>query len=326
MRVKLISGSIDTLGTAEERERYKYKWIEKKSPLVKNLDETIALNEETLRSISAARASINEATTVLKNDQMRLYQIREVYKSNAYLPDNPVTTSSVAIMTSLSVTGKESARHMASLAGAIKTNTDSFTGSTLTSGSIVASMASATVYMADRMIDLEPVLPVITAMRESTAQNRQSELSTKLATIEPRLETKLHGAWQTLNDTSKEDRFSQAANSAREVISDLLIILAPDDKVVLMHGFKPETENGRPSQRQRARYAILGSNTSLSENDLKPIYDLCDNIRDSYRALNPLSHLRNYTDDLQKMTESIIDEAQIYLLKLLVLRGKYFVA
>jgi hypothetical protein len=282
-------------------------------------------NGKTLKIISATQFKLGEAVGYLTNDQIRLGQMKTVLASEAYVPDNPVNASSIDVMNSLSVNELGSAKYMVSTAGALRTNADSLVGSALTSGSIVASMASTTFYLTERMIDTAPIAPLIEELRKPTAQDRLKELSRKLFGIGKELSTKLNGAWKTLNDFSKDDRVSQSSHSARELISDILIELAPDEKVVEREWFKPETSNGRPTQRQRAKYAILGKNAALSDSDLQPIQDLGDNIRSSYESLNKLAHLRDYTNDLQKMTENLIDEVQIYLLRLLELRERYFV-
>lgn len=147
-----------------------------------------------------------------------------------------------------------------------------------------------------------------------------------MSAIESRLSIKLEGSWQTLQDTSKVDRHLQAASSARELISDLLHTLSPDEKVYLMTWFKSKTSNGKPTQKQRARYAMLGSNTNLNEETLEPIYELSKGIRNTYKKLNKIAHRRDYDKSLDTLTESLIDQCQTYLLKLLEMRSSNFLA
>lgn len=282
-------------------------------------------NEQTLKNITDAQAKLGEAGNYLAANQNRLELMRNVFTSQAYLPDNPVNYSSFDALNNLSMNALGSARYRVATVRALRTNSDSLFGNTLTSGSLVASMASTTVYIAERMIDIKPIIPLIEQLKTPTAQDRLRELSSKLREIQEELATKLNGSWETLNDHSKNDRISQSAHSARDLVSDILIRLAPNEKVIEMDWFKPETEDGRPSQKQRAKYAILGKNTALSDSDLQPVQDLSKNIRTTYQSLSNLAHLRNYTNNLQKMTESLIDEVQIYLLKLLELRAIYFV-
>lgn len=71
---------------------------------------------------------------------------------------------------------------------------------------------------------------------------------------------------------------------------------------------------------------MLGQNNALGDEELKAIYTLSDDIRDAYVRLNKIAHLRDYSNDLQNLTESLIDQCQIYLLKLLEMRSTYFKA
>jgi hypothetical protein len=310
---------------SDRKEKDKANWMAKKKPIIENIQSAIEFNEKTIRMLSETQVQLNKTRGYLTNNQVKLNQIKTVIGSEAYIPDNPVNESSIRTMTTLSENELGSARYMHSTAGVLRTNADSLEGSVSTSSSIVTGMASSAYYMADRMIDVEPIVGVINELKQPTAQDRLSELSPKLSEIGVDLSTKLNGAWETLDDPSKDDRVSQSAHSARDLISDILIRLAADEKVKEMSWFKPETPNGRPTQRQRAKYAILGENNALTDLDLQPIHHLSDSIRESYESLTELAHLRNYTNDLQKTTESLIDEVQIYLLKLLELRAKYFV-
>jgi len=107
-----------------------------------------------------------------------------------------------------------------------------------------------------------------------TPYDNQRDLGSKLSEIDMRLKTKLDGAWQTLKDRSKKDRFLQATSSMRDLISDTLQVLAPDEVIVRRPWFKPETDDGRPSHRQRARYAMVGKNDAIEYPDLIAINEL----------------------------------------------------
>ncbi len=310
--------------TDENKEKDKEAWAKKKEPIIENIDETIALKEQALKNTNQAKNDVSKSVGQIKNDLTRLCQIRDVFKSSAYLPMNIVTGSSLAGLYSLSVIEKESAKNVLFVAEKLKNESTIFAGTVSTSTAALTNMTSSAIYLAKSMIDTEPVSYVISKMDEPTSNDRKNQLSPMLKKIEARLATKLEGAWYTLNDTANEDRFSQAANSARELISDLLITMAPDDKVQSTRWFKSESENGKPTQRQRAKYVILGSNESLTDDILKPIDELSQNVRDSYEKLNPIAHQRDYTKSLQALSESIIDSVQIYLLELLKLRGIYF--
>lgn len=308
----------------EKEKKDKQEWTKKKTPIIENIEQSITLKEKALKNTNDAKKDLNESVGQLKIDLTRLYQVRDVLKSDAYPQNNPVTESSITTMHSLSVLEKESAFNVFERSQKVKTEATLLAGTVSTSSAVVTTMTSNVVYITKSMFDTEPIADTVQKLNAPTSNDRKNELLPKLGKIEGRLATKLGSAWQTLNDTTNNDRFSQAANSARELISDLLITLAPEEKVKLAKWFKPELENGKPTQRQRAKYAILGSNDSLTDNVLKPIDDLSKNIRDTYENLNPIAHQRNYEKDLQLATESIIDAAQIYLIELLKLRDIYF--
>ena len=200
----------------------------------------------------------------------------------------------------------------------------SLQASIISGSSIVTSMGTLTVGLVRQMENVEAVAPYVTAIEKPSARDRRLELSQKLRKVEPRLCTKLEGAWQTLQDRSKEDRFLQAASSARELISDVLQILAPDEKVKATTWFKPVRNTKRPTRKQRARFTMLGNNDALGEEELKSIFDLAKEIGKSYDRLSETAHLRDYDTDLQTQTESLMDSCQIYLLKLLEMREKCF--
>lgn len=308
----------------DKKEKDKQEWVKKKEPIIGNIDESIVLKEKALKNTSEARADINQSVGQLKNDLIRLYQLRDIYKSSAYLPINPVTKSSIDSMYNLSVSEKESATNVFIRSQEVKTDTYLLAGTVSISSAVVASMSSNTFFMTKAMVDITPIEPTIEKINYPTPNDRKNDLVSKLKQVKLGLATKLEGAWQTLNDETHNDRFSQSANSARELISDLLITLASEEKVQSTKWFKPERDNGEPTQRQRAKYVILGMNDALSDEILKPIDELSKNIRDSYEKLNPIAHQRDYNSNLQALTESLIDAVQIYLLELLKLRNLYF--
>ena len=310
----------------EIEELNRKKWNKKKVPIVKNIKEGIENREKALRQISYLHGNLDKATDKIKEELSLLRPMGQIYWNNqAYLRLNPVMDGSVSIMTKFSEYDVEYTRRVVSEAAKIKTNTDMFLGTLNISGSMTASnMSAVTTYLASNMENNEGILLSVEQIKEPSFRDRRNDLIPKLRAIETRFSTKLEGAWQTLQDGSKSDRFLQAASSARELISDLLSFLAPDDEVIKTTWFNPERDNGLPTQRQRARYVMLGKNDSLEEEQLTTIYLLMDSIRYSYTKLSPIAHRRDYESDLQAQTESLINQCQIYLLKLLDNRKLYF--
>ena len=295
--------------------------------MLDNLNGEIEFREEILRDIDLSQKNLGQARDLIAEELSQLCSMRNIFKSEDVYPReyNSIFEGSIDTMIDLSASDMQNAERLASAVSSIRTNTESFLKYTMVSGStFVPSMATTAVYLAECMENREEIQPFVEAIKRPSSRDRRVELSSKLSEIDPRLSRKLEGAWQTLQDRSKKDRFRQAAHSARELISDLLCLLAPDDQVKTMEWFVPETKNRKPSQRQRARFAMLGRNDALTEADIQPIHELANDIRKAYEKLNKLAHIRKYEADLQRQTESLIDLCQIYLLKLLEMRKAYF--
>lgn len=300
-------------------------WKTKKQPILANLNIGMEEREKALSEISKSQDALSRLGELMWNQVGQLRQMKGIYGNDiAYIRQNPITEGSVDIMTNLSTYDVETAKRLASDASAMRNGVESFWVSADASGSLTASMATTTVHLAQTMENSNMVLPLIETINRPTPNQRRMKLSPLLSEIDERLSIKLKGAWQTIQDRSKADRFLQSASSARELISDLLHTLAPTKKVKSMKWFKPETADGNPIQKQRARFVILGTNDSLGDVELQPIYEVGDNIRKLYTKLNSIAHLRDYEADLQELTENLIDQCQIYLLDLIEFRRKHF--
>jgi hypothetical protein len=314
------------MSSDQVKHQVKYQWNQRKRAINNNIDDAIAYNEITLKSAGKARESMDKAVAVLRDNQQRLNQMKVIYTNfDAYPPNDSVAASSIAVMVDLSASERKSAQRLAIIAGEVEISAIGMMGTVLSSDAVIGSMGTTTYYIAQRMCDAKPIENTIKEIGEPSAKQRKELLLTKLSETKPELSRKLDGGWQVLYDTSKVDRFSQSATSVREIISDLLQILAPDKEVKAMSWFKIETEDGKPTQKQRAKFAILGINNELSDEDLESIYALSDSIRNMYQRLNLIVHYRGKDyPGLQTMTENLIDEVQVYLIKLLDLRSRYF--
>ena len=82
----------------------------------------------------------------------------------------------------------------------------------------------------------------------------ESKISKTLQEILPSAALSYEQACRDLGD----DRTSYRGTAVelREALREVLDRLAPDDDVKKMAGFKPETQNGAPSMRQKARYIL----------------------------------------------------------------------
>jgi hypothetical protein len=317
------------LGPEEEKRNSVSDWNTKRVRIFTIIDGTIKSLETTLGEIDKSRLSLDQADDSVREDYLRLRPMRDIYACNDICPKswNPVFEGSIDMLIGLSEYEDKNAQGLASAATMIRTGTDEFLARVTASAGIgVMTMGTATAHLTEQMENKEAVLPQIEAIQKPSALDRRIELSSKLSAIDPSFPPKLDGSWQTLQDGSKTDRYRQAASSIRELVSDVLSVLAPDNEVRSTKWFRPERENEKPTLAQRARYAMLGENEALGEADLEPILELAEKIRESHKTLNSVVHYRKYERDLQAQTEILIDECQVLLLKLLQMRMSYFKA
>lgn len=192
----------------------------------------------------------------------------------------------------------------------------------LTSSSTMKNIsANATRLFVTQFPKLEPVIKE--SELPSPLEARKT-FSQELAKIELRLSEKFDGAWGTINDTTKPDRFRQAAHSMREVLSDFLEILAPDNKVKETIWFKSCGEE-QPTQRLRAKYAIIGNSDekTMRQEYLNTVNNLMDIARNTYKDLNKIAHNRG-KENLFPLTESYLVTCQNTIKLILELREQFF--
>ena len=110
-----------------------------------------------------------------------------------------------------------------------------------------------------------------------------------LNSISPDLERKRQGAWQTFR-SKNVDRISQSTNSLREVLRQLLDILAPEGKVINACWYVKPKEGTPVRRKMRIRYALAGDSPDVSESTLKMIDSLSDAVESVYAKLSAQSH------------------------------------
>jgi len=181
--------------------------------------------------------------------------------------------------------------------------------------------AALQIYRGDKKI--EEALEVLKLPSPVEERERVGE---KLRSIEERLYEKYEGMWQTLLDETRKDRYRQASHSMREVMSEFLEILAPDEEVKKAKWWKVETKNGKPSQKQRVKYAIIGlqEESGLPDEDINLIENLMIDARNRYKSLNKIAHARDpEAEELFPLLESYIGSCQKIIEDILTLREKY---
>ncbi len=118
---------------------------------------------------------------------------------------------------------------------------------------------------------------------------RISPVQEFLMKLDSELERKRQGAWQTL-EGSTADKHAQAANSMRNVLSQLLDRLAPSVEVTKASWYK-KPEQGNPVTRaMRVRWAIAGNSANVSSSTLEQIETLVKAVDATYAKLSAEGH------------------------------------
>lgn len=110
-----------------------------------------------------------------------------------------------------------------------------------------------------------------------------------------------------LSQTSDPLRFNSFSASIRELFRHILSRLSPDENVGNCSWFKAETENGKPTRRQRLSYAIRGG---LSDDFLKGELDFeyNDSLKEILRCINLLSKYTHVNEKTFNIEQSKCDE------------------
>ena len=117
-----------------------------------------------------------------------------------------------------------------------------------------------------------------------------------LTGLDPELERKRQGAWQTL-EGSTADRHAQAAHSMREVLQQLLDRLAPREQVERAPWYSKLKQGQGVTRSMRVRWAIAGDSTNISQSLLRLIDSLAEAVDATYARLSAEGHERKAGKD-----------------------------
>jgi hypothetical protein len=122
-------------------------------------------------------------------------------------------------------------------------------------------------------------------------RKRRDPVHDFLMQLDPQLERKRQGAWQTLKGTSA-DKHAQAAHSMREVLSQLLDRLAPKERVKKASWYKKPKSGDPVTRAMRVRWAIAENSANVSSSKLKQVESLVKAIDATYANLSAEGHAR----------------------------------
>jgi hypothetical protein len=134
-----------------------------------------------------------------------------------------------------------------------------------------------------------------------TVREKRETLIQRLGTLTATMEAKAREAWQSFDD----GEYMSAAHATREVLSELGHLLGPNKDVEKAAWYGPEKDQGRPSQRQRIKYAIIGAqkDSRIDASDLQRVESLATDARDSYTRLTTEAHRREKTWQRERVRE-----------------------
>ena len=144
-------------------------------------------------------------------------------------------------------------------------------------------------------------------------------LSRLLAALDPSLETKRLGVWQTFYGNST-DKLGQSAHSMREVIRLLLDRLAPDEQIIAAPWYSPPKGAGKSpiTRKMRVRFCLSGASKSPSPSVLTFIESVASFVDESYARLCNEAHADKESDVTE--VKAFLESGEIVILMILLKR------
>ena len=192
------------------------------------------------------------------------------------------------------------------------------------SGNSMLSMSSST---AELISSRYPQInKLIDDLKLPTPLEKRKKLESELREIDERFANIYVGAWQTITDTSKKDRCRQASHSMRDLFTQFLDLLAPEEKVKNTDWYEPETNSKKPTRRQRAKYAIVGdrSKDKIHDEDIEMIDNITVSTKRTYDALSNLSHTRD--DECYSLAVLYLEQSEELIRSILELRKRFYIS
>jgi hypothetical protein len=312
------------------------KSSENREAIIRKNNETIGNYSVVLRDISKARGKFDAIEGKIDENVDRLGKANRVYESlpeELFSKPSPVLHSLIASGSELAGGLYAHSEYFKDHIQKISDETDSLIGTAAVSDISGNTTSNVLISIAKIAVLQDPKIgELIEELELPSPFEKRKDLESDLRKIKKQLADMYVGAWQTIGDTSKQDRFSQAANSMRNLLSQLLDILAPPEKVKKADWYKPELNEEtkkirkKPTQRSRAKYAIMGerSKETLDEEDLKMITVLMDDARNAYEFLSNPAHARN--EEIFTFTKSYMERCEEVIRSILELRKRFYIS
>ncbi|MFA5065605.1 MAG: hypothetical protein WC566_09070 [Dehalococcoidia bacterium] len=165
-----------------------------------------------------------------------------------------------------------------------------------------------------------PLIRSVNYSRSDAVDEVQKEtIEVLLSDLDPELERKRLGSWQTFKGKS-QDRLSQAMNSMREVLRQLLDKLAPEEDIPKAPWYNKPLKGSTPvTRKMRVRYALAGESLDISQSTLRLIESLSSSVDETYDKLSAESHRLDKGLDVQ--VEAYLRLSEAIILTLLTARS-----
>ncbi len=171
--------------------------------------------------------------------------------------------------------------------------------------------------------------PIVNEVNLYSPVFKRDVLKDKIRIINKKLEEMLNSAWDLILSSGIRRGEIYPAHAIRELLSEFLQALDPNDDVIKMKWclFSKKNRKGKPTQRARVVYAILGMNEEFSWEDdrFKPIIQIANKYRELMKKVQSKVHLRSeqISEDLKSKLRNYIKLSENYIEEILRLRDIY---
>ena len=149
----------------------------------------------------------------------------------------------------------------------------------------------------------------------ATTEHDTEAITRLLSLVDPSLENKRQGAWVTFRGNSP-DKISQATNSMREVLTQLLVKLAPDEDVKGASWYTEPTKDSKVTRKMRVRYILSGSDSTASKSTVNLIDSYAKAVDMTYDKLS--SEVHKHGSSIESTAEAYLEACEI-VIKLILL-------
>lgn len=200
-----------------------------------------------------------------------------------------------------------------------------------TSGT-TAEIGSGAVYISTYLEDHQHEIifkPIINKVNLYSPVFKRDDLKEKLKIINKKLEEMLNSAWDLLLSSGIRRGSIFPAHAIREFLSEFLQVIDPNDDIKKMNWclFSKKNRKGKPTQKARVVYTILGKNKEFCWEDdhFKPIIQIAKKYRELMIKVQSKAHLRSeqISEDLNSKLRNYLKLAENYIEKILRLRDIY---